>query len=231
MSTERFYATEERRACRPRGTPEHDRCRGHRPPGQPIRTDEIASALGVSRVAGERISSRFSRVGATVRHIPRQGFEVADLPIGDLFRHLPGSRELLESEALSYGVPRLTGEGIEAIRKAKHDLETDDGSDIMQTIDANTRFHLTAIEASDKPVLSRTLRILWESATPSAIRLMMSTERSLIHKEHDHMFDALVTRKTEAVDCGLHRPSRSESRAVKFVLDTDPHGLDPAPPT
>ncbi len=83
----------------------------------------------------------------------------------------------------------------------------------MQTIDANTRFHLTAIEACNKPVLSRTLRILWESATPFAIRLMMSTERSLIHKEHDHMFDTLVERDTEAVGRGLHRSPRSESPA------------------
>lgn len=198
-------------------------------PGQPIRTDEIASALGVSRVP-VRESLKILEGEGQVRHIPRQGFEVADLQIGDLF-DIYRMRELLESEALSYGVPRLTGEGIEAIRKAKLDLETDDGSDIMQTIDANTRFHLTAIEASNKPVLSRTLRILWESATPFAIRLMMSTERSLIHKEHDHMFDALVERDAEAVIAAFTDHREASLERIKFVLETDPHGLDPAPPT
>lgn len=194
-------------------------------PGQPIRQDDIAAELGVSRVP-VREALKILEGEGQVRHIPRQGFQVTALRIDDLF-DIYRMRELLESEALTYGVPNLTDEDIDVVRGAMVELEKDTGKDIMKTIDANTRFHLIPIEACDKPILSRTLRILWESATPFAIRLILSTKRSLIQSEHNKMFDALEKRDTEAVIEAYKSHRESSLARIRALLESDPHGLDP----
>jgi len=199
---------------------------GELAPGQPIRQDEIAAELGVSRVP-VRESLKILEGEGHVRHIPRQGFEVVHLRIGDLF-DIYRMRELLESEALSYGVPLLTDEALEVIRTAMTELENDTGDDIMKTIVSNTRFHLTPMEACNKPVLSRTLRILWATATPFATRLMLSAERGLIHAEHAEIMRALEARETDRVikEFASHREASLER--IRVFLSSPPNWLDPS---
>jgi len=198
---------------------------GELAPGQPIRQEEIAAALGVSRVP-VRESLKILEGEGHVRHIPRQGFEVIHLRMGDLF-DIYRMRELLEPEALSFGVPLLTDEALGVVRIAMTELEDDPGDDIMKTIAANTRFHLTPIEACNKLVLSRTLRILWETATPFAIRFMLSAERELIQAEHAKMLRALEARDTDRVikEFATHRETSLER--IRVFHSSAPHWLDP----
>jgi len=197
---------------------------GELAPGQPIRQEEIAAELGVSRVP-VRESLKILEGEGHVLHIPRQGFEVVNLRIEDLF-DIYRMRELLESEALSYGVPLLTDEALEVIQTAMIELENDPRDDIVKTIASNTRFHLTPIEACNKPVLIRTLRILWETATPFAARLMLSADRGLIQTEHGEILRALEARETDRVikEFTSHREASLER--IQEFLSSGPHWLD-----
>lgn len=195
-------------------------------PGQPIRQDEIAAGLGVSRVP-VRESLKVLEGEGHVEHIPRQGFQVVDLKISDLY-DIYRMRELLEAEALTHGVPLLTDADLAIVRTAMLELESDANVDIMRTIDANTRFHLTPIDACNKQLLSRSIRILWEAATPFAIRLILSTESGLIHSEHALMYEALESRDTAAVISAFTDHREASLKRIRKVFESYPHGLDPA---
>lgn len=188
--------------------------------GQPIRQDEIATELGVSRVP-VRESLKILEGEGHVEHIPRQGFQVADLKMSDLY-DIYRMRELLEAEALTHGVSQLTDADLATVRTAMLQLESDTNVDVMRTVDANTRFHLTPIDACNKPLLSRTIRILWETATPFAIRLIRSTESGLIHSEHALMYEALKARDTTSVISAFTEHRNASLKRIRKVLESEP---------
>ncbi len=131
-------------------------------PGDRVRQEEIADALGVS-VAPVREALAILEQEGQVRYRPRRGYFVTELDVGDL-REIYELRTMLEARAARRALPLLEEEALRRLDQAARDcVSAASLGDIVAELEANRRFHFGLLESPDQVHTLKMIRLLWDS--------------------------------------------------------------------
>jgi DNA-binding GntR family transcriptional regulator len=153
-------------------------------PGQQIVQDALAVQLGVSRVP-LREALKILEGEGQVTYVAHRGYFVTELSLSDLLE-VYRIREILEEEAVSIAVPRMTDEDIDRMEEAERDVRAaSDTADVIAMTSANRRFHFALIEACALPRLVRLIRLLWDATEVyRSVYYNEAYNRELVEAEH-----------------------------------------------
>jgi DNA-binding GntR family transcriptional regulator len=187
-------------------------------PGEPIRPDQVATELQVSRVP-VREALKILEGEGQVRYRPHHGYVLAELDLDGL-REIYRIRELLEAEAVRAGLPHVTPEDVAAMREGCTRMEQL-GDDAAAIAVANRRFHLRLLEASDMPHLLHHIRLLW-NASDHYRSAYYADER---HRREVHADHRRIVAAIEAMDPDrlIELLNRHRTRAIAgFAREENP---------
>lgn len=128
------------------------------PPGSSLIEGRLAESLDVSKTPIREALAMLVHEGF-VEVLPRQGYRVSDLTIGDV-QEIFNLRLLLEPAAAAMAAEHATAEQLQALRALAD--EEDDADDFRTFIAQNRTFHVKLAEASGNARLAATLTHLLE---------------------------------------------------------------------
>jgi len=166
-------------------------------PGQRVPQEELAGQLGVS-VAPVREALRILEQEGQVTYLPRRGYFVTALEIGDL-EEIYELRSILESRAARRALAALDEQGFERIVLAARDCaDAADAGNVTAELEANRRFHFAILESSDHPHAMRLIRLLWDSTEAyRALYYNSPAERQNAIDAHDRIVAAVRERDAD----------------------------------
>jgi DNA-binding GntR family transcriptional regulator len=131
-------------------------------PGDRIRQEEIAERLGVSLAPVREALAVLEQEGQ-VAYLPRRGYSVAELQLGEA-REIYALRALLEERAARRALPLLDEEAISRIELAAGECAAAAAAgDVAAEREANRRFHFAVLASPDQVHTLRLIRLLWDS--------------------------------------------------------------------
>lgn len=161
-------------------------------PGQQIRQDVMAAALGVSRVPLREALRVLAGEGLLV-HRPNQGYFVAKLS-ADEFRQIVFLLEYLETELIRT-LRWPTDDEIAALRTLNAQvLAAARGSDLATVTDLNRRLHFMVFRLSPQELLLAETERYWVLAQPYRLLHVASSDMERSARQHDELIDALAAR-------------------------------------
>ena len=159
-------------------------------PGHPVRQEQLAARLGVSRLPVREALRQLAADGL-VCHVPNVGYTVRRLSQED-FDQIYTMRRLLEAEVIR-DLPRASDEqlaGIIALGDAV--AEAGDRLDVLGMRTQNQAFHFAIFRLSPHPLIVGEIERLWDLAAPyHAIYLYSADGRRTVLAEHAEMIGAL----------------------------------------
>lgn len=179
---------------------------GEVPPGSPIPVDQVAAAFGVSRIPVREALMTLIGEGL-VDHRARTGYRVATMTAAE-FAEIYLVREALETAALRVAV-ELADDRDDAEAKAAHAalgaaVRSGDGRAHHRE---SRRFHLALIRPCRMGRLLQMLGSAWNMTEPlQPMAHVGSADRELLHRDHDDMLAAFVSRDAGLLVelCGVH---------------------------
>lgn len=164
---------------------------GELAPGEQVLQDALAERFGVSRVP-LREALKILEGEGQVTYRPHRGYFVAALDLDDL-REVYRIRDLLESEAITLAVARITDAELDAAAAALDDVDLAARSDdLLAMTEANRRFHFCLIEAARMPRLLRLVRILWDATDVyRSVYYAQGGRRDAVSDEHREALAAI----------------------------------------
>lgn len=184
-------------------------------PGEQIRQDVLSTELGVSRVP-LREALKILEGEGQVTYAAHRGYFVTELSLHDLLE-VYRIRGLLEPEALTEALPKLTGEDVRRVVEAQRDVESaaDDG-DLGAMTDANRRFHFALMEPCGLPRLMRFIRLLWDSTDAyRSVYYNLEQHRSAVVDEHHQAIAAVHANDAAALVAVLDRHRQNAVDALR----------------
>jgi DNA-binding GntR family transcriptional regulator len=131
-------------------------------PGDRVRQEEIAERLGVSLAPVREALAVLEQEGQ-VTYLPRRGYTVAELELGEV-REIYGLRALLEERATRRALPLLDEDALGRIELAARDcVDAASSGDVAAELEANRRFHFAVFGGPDQVHTLRLIRLLWDS--------------------------------------------------------------------
>lgn len=128
-------------------------------PGMPLRAQEIAQSLDISRTPVREALSRLEQEGFVIRQ-DGWGYIVRPIPPQDI-RSLFAIRELLEVQATLEAMPNLTPEKISKLKRILQTCATHLKQERYTAFRLSSReFHLAIAEISENDLLYRLLKIV-----------------------------------------------------------------------
>ncbi|WP_104083481.1 GntR family transcriptional regulator [Cryobacterium sp. Y11] len=168
-------------------------------PGQPLRQEDLAARLGVSRVPVREALNTLETEGHVV-HEPHYGYRVTELSLTDLLE-VYRLRQLLEAEAVRATIALGGTHVLADLRAAGAEVElAHTAGDLLTMNEANRRFHFVLVTSSGLPRLERILRALWDS-TEAYRRLYYEEPGNRARALHEHagIVDAFAAGDAELV--------------------------------
>lgn len=167
-------------------------------PGQQVRQESLASALGVSRIPVREALKALQTEGV-LRHEPHVGYSVTRLNADEL-RQAYLMRRALESEVLR-ALPRLDQAALRELTAINARIaEEVVGGDIARIAAANHDFHFTMFGFSGLGLVVAEIERIWRMTDAyRTVHLYDSTARRRVVREHKTMITALRRGDNEAV--------------------------------
>jgi DNA-binding GntR family transcriptional regulator len=141
----------------------HRILRGDVAPGSPLRQEDLAASLGVSRVP-VREALRILESEGHVTYIPHRGYRVTELDLDDL-EELYHLRALIEDDLVRRALTRRDPEHVASVR-AEHarlaSAEAARPADPVEMAAANRAFHWAILRPT--PRAERILTTLWDAS-------------------------------------------------------------------
>lgn len=160
---------------------------GELPEGSPIRQDEVAAQLGVSKIPVREALMRLQSEGL-VSFTPNVGAVVTTLTVVDYIEMLD-MRLALECRALELAVPNMASVDFARAREllaAYHSAMTD-----QEWSDLNVQFHETLYEPANRPRLLGAIRSVQEHmGRRLRLRVTMAARHDRSHDEHVKILEA-----------------------------------------
>lgn len=162
-------------------------------PGEPVRQQDMAERLGVSRVPVREALGALETEGI-VTHSRHQGYFVAKFSASELDQ-IYEMRRLLE-QALLRAIDWPGHDRLAAIEAINEELSrAAEAGDVARVVALNRRFHDSIFELSPLRTIHREVQRLWEmSDSYRALYLYGSAARARVADEHRAMLDALRRR-------------------------------------
>ncbi|MEP6759042.1 MAG: GntR family transcriptional regulator [Actinomycetota bacterium] len=161
-------------------------------PGQPIRPDQVAAELHVSRVP-VREALKILEGEGQVQYRAHHGYALAELRRDDLVE-IYRIRELLEDEAARAALPRLSAQDLGTMEAACDEMEAFGATAVAAMAVANRRFHLTLLEASGMPHLLHHIRLLWNASDHyRSVYYLDETHRAGVNDDHRRILAAAAS--------------------------------------
>jgi DNA-binding GntR family transcriptional regulator len=166
-------------------------------PGERIRQEAIAHAMGTSRIPVREALSRLQNEGL-VTLTSHVGARVAELDIAEL-DEIYRIRERLEPLAIGESAPRLTDPQLDTLVGYIEEMEAcADVEDPSRWVDLDRRFHLTTYVGCRMPRLIDMIEGLWNATQQYRRAYTRLPERfALAHQEHRLILEALRRRDGE----------------------------------
>jgi DNA-binding GntR family transcriptional regulator len=157
---------------------------GQLAPGQKIVQDALAVKLGVSRVP-LREALKILEGEGQVSYVAHRGYFVTELSLSDLLE-VYRIREILETEAVAIGVPKMTAEDLDRLEGAERDVQAASKvADVIAMTAANRRFHFAILEACALPRLIWVIRLLWDATEVyRSVYYNDAGNRAVVEAEH-----------------------------------------------
>jgi DNA-binding GntR family transcriptional regulator len=157
---------------------------GQLAPGQKIVQDALAVKLGVSRVP-LREALKILEGEGQVSYVAHRGYFVTELSLSDLLE-VYRIREILETEAVAIGVPKMTAEDLDRLEEAERDVQAASKvADVIAMTAANRRFHFAILEACALPRLIWVIRLLWDATEVyRSVYYNDAGNRAVVEAEH-----------------------------------------------
>ena len=187
-------------------------------PGQPLRQEDLAERLGVSRVPVREALNTLESEGQVV-HEPHRGYRVTELSLADLIE-VYRLRQLLEAEAVHATLALGGGSALADLRAAGSLVERANAAgDLHAMGEANRWFHFVLVTSAGLPRLERILRALWDS-TEAYRRLYYeeSGNRARVEHEHAGIVEAFAAGDAELVICLLDEHRGHATTALGALL-------------
>jgi len=164
--------------------------------GAKLSPSAVATDLGVSHIPVREALTSLAASGY-LEHKPRVGFFVRPLSREDL-ADIYHWREVLEREAFTMAIPRLTGEDIEEMRRLCGRMRklTAPGQR-HEYLNLNRQFHFVAFRRAGSDRLLRFLAYLWDVAAPYTFTGLVDAEAS--NQDHEAMTDLFEARDVDRV--------------------------------
>jgi DNA-binding GntR family transcriptional regulator len=153
--------------------------------GQPLRQEEIARRLGVSRLPVREALSRLATEGL-VELKPRRGFFVTTLKIDEI-EDIFDMRAMLEERAGYLATTQRTLADADALDDINRSLEAavDHPSLFEHWTDLNLKFHARLYQASGRKHLCRQIELLRDTVAP-LIRILALQTGELRRSQSEH---------------------------------------------
>lgn len=187
-------------------------------PGQRVVQEEIADALGVS-VAPVREALRVLEQEGQVTYLPRRGYFVTELRVGDL-EEIYELRRLLEERAARRALPLLDEDAFDRISLAARDcVDAADKGDVSAELEANRRFHFALLDSPEQVHTMRLIRLLWDSTEAYRATYYNSPEeRQRAVEAHDRIVEAIERRDADTLVAELDAHRERALRVLKQIL-------------
>ena len=184
---------------------------GELEPGAKLSPSAVAADLGVSHIPVREALTSLAASGY-LEHKPRVGFFVRVLSSEDL-ADIYHWREVLEREAFTMAIPRLTGDDIEEMRRLCDQMRklTAHG-ERREYLNLNRQFHFIAFRRAGSDRLLRFLTYLWDVAAPYTFTGLVDTEKA--HQDHERMLDLFQARDVDGI---VEMMTRHRGLAVEAV--------------
>jgi DNA-binding GntR family transcriptional regulator len=187
-------------------------------PGEQVLQDALAERFGVSRVPLREALKILEGEGQVI-YRPHRGYFVAQLDLEDL-REVYRIRDLLETEAVTTAVGRITEEELGRVDEAMQEVERAAAEgDLIAMTEANRRFHFGLIEAAHMPRLSRLVRILWDATDVyRSVYYSERAHRTAVIDEHLAILEAVRAGDAAAANAVLREHRQRAVEALESVL-------------
>jgi len=167
-------------------------------PGEPIRPDQVAAELHISRVP-VREALKILEGEGQVRYRAHHGYVLADLHREDLVE-IYRIRALLEDEAARAAVGRLRDADLVTMADACEEMAAFGADDVAAMAVANRRFHLTLLAASGMPHLLRHIGLLWNASDHyRSVYYLDEAHRAEVQDDHRRILAAAEGRDVDAL--------------------------------
>jgi DNA-binding GntR family transcriptional regulator len=194
-------------------------------PGDQVRQEAVAIECGLS-VPPIREALRMLEAEGQVDYIPNRGYFVAQLNSTELAETYR-LRELLETEAITIGVPKLGPREHEKLQSLLDEIERfGQLGDIGSLTIANKNFHFAIFHGSNFARLENFIRMLWESTDPyRSIYFANERHRAIVNEEHRAILKATIDGDIKAVVELSRRHRDNACQALQRLLDVDSPAL------
>ena len=147
-----------------------------------------------------------------LEHKPRVGFFVRVLSSEDL-ADIYHWREVLEREAFTMAIPRLTGDDIEEMRRLCDQMRKLTAPGVRREyLNLNRQFHFIAFRRAGSDRLLRFLTYLWDVAAPYTFTGLADSEEA--QQDHERMMDLFEARDVDGI---IEVMTRHRGLAVEAV--------------
>jgi DNA-binding GntR family transcriptional regulator len=190
---------------------------GRHEAGSPLRQEELAQKMGVSRVPLREALRRLEVEGLVVQR-PRRGYVVSSLDPEDI-EDIFDIRAMLEERAGYLAAKRRTVEDIaevEALLKAMDGLAIRDAADVDLFAERNRAFHARLFLASGRPQLCRTMIVL-RNSVERYIRIGALIAGNLDRVKLDHYRIVDAFRRGDADETGRLSREHCEQTCERLV--------------
>ena len=192
-------------------------------PGQPLRQEQLAEMLGVSRQPVSHALRLLKHRGLVIEH-GRRGLAVAPLD-GARIRHLYQVREALDGLAARLAAERVCkSEAAEAdiarlTHALKHGQHLDQDCPPFDLVSADVAFHRALYQLSGNPEIAQTVAEQWPQFMRSmAVVLEADGERQRIWREHREIAEAVLAGDAQAAeDCARRHTRRAGESTARRV--------------
>lgn len=174
--------------------------------GTPLRQDELAAHLGVSRTPLREAIARLEAEGL-VRNDPHRGAVVIKPSIHEL-REVYEIREALEVLGGRLAVPKVTDEALQKLSGILDEIDAASSSDDWAHL--NTRFHMEMYAVAERPQLQGLIGQM-RNRSELYVRLLVSKPGRSDKAQHEHreILSALERKRAQEVAGAIRRHLRS----------------------
>jgi DNA-binding GntR family transcriptional regulator len=196
--------------------------KGELKPGDQIRQDEMAAALGVSRVPLREALRELASEGL-LTHRLHQGYFVAELSTEE-FRQIVALLEYLETELIR-SARWPTAEEVAELRLLNAKLSGNESDDPADSNEANRDFHFAIFRLSPMKIFVAEAERYWDLTEPFRLLHVATTESGDIQVQHEQLIDALAA-QDRGLSIRMMNEHRRSTLTAALVALTKREGID-----